>query len=390
MKKRLDILIIGGGLIGGSLGCALAQGGLRVGIVDPQQEKTTATNDARMSAIAYGSYQLLKRWGVVDHLKDPPEPIHQIHISQANTSGVLSYDRKEVGGEALGYMIPNVQLRLAIAKRTQAFKNLHRFIPDRVQDIQATSQCVEVTLESEVQLEASLVIAADGKQSPLRQQFGISCMERDYRQQAIIFNLKCGIPHHNMAYEHFMPSGPLAVLPAPNQQVAVVWTQDNKDVQRLLDMPPERLVQAFQSRFGYGLGKLELASKRVAYPLTLLLPKETLRPRMVWIGDAAHAIHPVAGQGVNVGFRDVEALERLLLEHHALGLDLGSDTLLRTYTKARRVDVASMAGVTHGLIHLFSWEIPMISSLRNLGMQGVGKIPPLKRFLINHARGMTS
>ena len=389
MDHRLDVLIVGSGLVGGSMACALAQGGLKVGLIDPKLPEKTATQDPRMSAIAYGSYQFLKHWGILSHLNNPPEPILEIHTSQAGTYGRLSYTSEEIGGDPLGYMIPNRELRLAVMKQTQTFANLQRFIPDRIQQFNVTPRCVEVALESGIQLEASLLIVADGKQSTLREQLGISCIKRDYHQQGVIFNLKCGVPHHNRAYEHFMPEGPLAVLPMPDQCVSVVWTQTNACADRLLNLSPQRLIQAFQSRFGYGLGKLELASTPIAYPLSLILPKEMIRPRIALIGDAAHSIHPVAGQGVNVGFRDNHRLAELLLEYKTLGLDLGGETLLKTYRNARRYDVWSMAGITHGLVHLFSRKEASVRTLRKWGMQAVEQLPPLKRFLINHARGLS-
>jgi 2-octaprenyl-6-methoxyphenol hydroxylase len=382
-----DVLILGGGLVGGTLASALALQGLSVCVVDEKPAQASAEQDGRTSAIAYGSYTLLSKWGIWSHLCEPAEPIRHIRVSQGGATGVLCYDSEEVGGEALGFMVKNTALRQAVARRMQDFPTIQQFVPDQVSQFEVGPDKVTVSLASGHQIEATVLIAADGRHSTVRQKLGIQSTERVYNQSAVSFNLHCSAPHHQTAYEHFLTSGPLAVLPLPDQQVAIVWTDSPERAKTLLHLPEKLLLQAFQARFGYGLGKLALASPRAAYRLSLILPQERIRRRIALVGDAAHVIHPVAGQGLNLGFRDVAVLEALLTEHRSLGLDMGSDTLLETYTRQRRVDVLSMAGVTHGLIHLFSWKGKAIRLLRQGGMAGVSKIPLLKQRLIAQARG---
>ncbi|MGL5719598.1 MAG: UbiH/UbiF/VisC/COQ6 family ubiquinone biosynthesis hydroxylase [Alphaproteobacteria bacterium] len=383
-----DVIILGGGLVGGSLASALAIQGFSVCVVDEKPAQASAEQDGRTSAIAYGSYKLLEQWGIWSHLKEPTEPIKHIRVSQGGATGVLCYDSEEVGGEPLGLMVKNTALRQAVAKRMEDFPNIHLCVPDQVNQFEVTQHKVMVSLASGKQLEAPLLIAADGRHSTVRKKLGIQSMEHPYTQSAVIFNLHCSAPHHQTAYEHFLTSGPLAVLPLPDQQVAIVWTESPERAEVLLNLPEKLLLQAFQARFGYGLGKLSLASPCSAYPLSLILPQERIRQRIALVGDAAHVIHPVAGQGLNLGFRDVAVLEDLLTEHKTLGLDVGSETLLETYTRQRRWDVLSMAGVTHGLVHLFSWKGKAMRLLRQGGMAGVSKIPQLKEKLIAQARGI--
>lgn len=383
-----DVILVGSGLVGGAFACALAQKGLRLALVDAASPKQTSLPDPRTSALSYGSYKILEDLGIWEQLPSPAQPIYHIRVSQHNSYQVLHYKSEDVDGRPLGFMLKNTDLRQGVAQKVTTHALIQWFAPDTVQDIAVFPQQAHVTLTSGDVLKAPLVVAADGARSPLRQKLGIQETQKSYQQKALVFNIAHTAPHHDTAFEHFLPSGPLALLPFPNNESAVVWSDKTERIEALMALEEKQLLEAFQVRFGYGLGRLKLISPLCAYPLQVILPHKSIHNRVAFIGDAAHVIHPVSAQGLNLGLRDSQTLAHLILENAHLGLDWGSTTLLETYERARRFDVLSTMGLTHGLIRFFGLNHPLFTNLRGISLKMTDRFWPLKKRLLAHVMGI--
>lgn len=387
-----DVILIGAGLVGGAFACALAQKGLRVGLVDAANPQGTLPEDPRTTALSYGSSKILEDLGLWESLDAQAQPIRQIRISQHNSYQVLHYRAEDVGGRPLGFMVKNTDLRQSVAQKVAAQGLIHLFAPDTVEDLTVFPKRTHVTLASGVLLKAPLVVAADGARSPLRKKLGIPEIRQSYGQKALIFNITHTNSHQDTAFEHFLPSGPLALLPFPNNESAIVWSDQTERIDALLALEEKQaqkhVLEAFQTRFGFGLGRLTVTSPLMAYPLYIVLPHTPIHNRVAFIGDAAHVIHPVSAQGLNLGLRDSQTLAHLVWENAALGLDLGSSTLLDTYAKARRPDVLFTMCLTHSFIRLFAFDHPLAASLRGMGLKIIDKAGPLKKKLLAQTMGM--
>ncbi len=388
---KTEVTIVGGGLVGLTAAAALASANISCTLIENKDLKTQLEqpNDGRSSAIAYGSYLFLKQIGVWDNLKDKAEPILDIRISDGNSSLFLHYNHQLVGSEPMGYMVANSQMWEVLYRSIS--KNTLISIHDNssIQTIEHDAYKSSVILENGQQIDSQLLLACDGKFSKMREHFGIETNGWNYPQTGIVCNVKHEKPHKGVAQERFLPSGPFAILPLKGgHECSLVWTEKSHLAPIYTSMSEKDITTEIAKRFGNYLGKIELSSKVFSYPLSLLNATRYHAERLALAGDAAHAIHPIAGQGFNLGIRDIEALLPLLAKTKALGLDIGNADILSEYEKARQFDSGSLIAITDLLNRLFSNNFLPIKMARRIGLAAVEKLPFLKKQFMQHAMGM--
>jgi 2-octaprenyl-6-methoxyphenol hydroxylase len=396
-----DVCIVGAGPVGGALACRLAAEGVRVAVVDraalPPMEHPDF--DGRAFAIAAGSRRLLQEAGLWDALPLPPGPIEQIRVSDGSVGRpasplFLHFDVTELNepGGALGWMVEARSLRMALNARLHALNSLDVFAPAEAA-VTSSPEGAQVRLDSGEVFAARLVVAAEGRDSRLRRQAGIPAQRWPYRQCGIVCAIGHERPHNRTALEHFLPAGPFAQLPMADSEAgepisAIVWTERREAAPRYVALDDAEFGREIQRRLGDHLGAVRPVGRRWVYPLSGMYVHRITADRLAIVGDAAHGIHPIAGQGLNLGLRDAIALSDLLIAAHARGEDLGGASLLRRYARARQVDVVSMLAATDGLDRLFSTDNPAVRLARDLGIAAVHRLPRLKRAFMRQAMGI--
>ncbi|MDE3060160.1 MAG: 2-octaprenyl-6-methoxyphenyl hydroxylase [Pseudomonadota bacterium] len=385
-----DVAIAGGGIVGMSLALSLARAGISVAVIEktPMPSQLEPMFDGRVSAIAEGSRRILDAAGAWAGMTHEAQPILDIRVSDGNTPFFIHYDHHEVGSAPFGYIVENRFIRHALHRAAEALPNLSIIDNNSIRTFEPDAGGVTLHLGDGRDIRCSLLIGADGKQSSLRRMAGIDTVEWNYRQTAIVCTIHHERPHDGLAQERFLPAGPFAVLPMTGQRSSLVWVEPDERVKLYLELPEEEFVQEIRERVGDYLGEMRAEGPRFAYPLSLMHAQSYIGPRLALIGDAAHAIHPIAGQGVNLGFRDVGVLSELITGRFRLGLDIGSADVLKHYQRWRRFDNVTMLAVTDGLNRLFRTQLMPVRLARELGMWTVGRIPPLKRFFMRHAMGL--
>ncbi len=400
-----EVLISGGGMVGLSLGIALADAGMDVAVVDRADPKAllAAPYDGRSSAIALGSQQVFAGIGVWDGMADHAAPILDIRVSdgrvgRAASSLFLHYDHRDMAGQVqdaapMGYIVENRAIRGALHARAARLARLRLVAPASIETLTREAEGVAAVLDDGRRLRARLAIAAEGKASPLRAAAGICVLRWDYPQCGIVCTVAHEKPHHGVAHENFLPSGPFALLPMTDgpdggHRSSLVWTERREAAPAMMALGGEDFARELMRRYGDGLGSLREVGGRWSYPLGLMHAERYVDQRLALIGDAAHVIHPIAGQGLNLGLRDVAALAETLMDARRLGLDLGSAEVLARYQRWRRFDNTLLMVVTDGLNRLFSNDLPPIRLARDVGLAAVDRLPPLKRFFMRHAMGM--
>lgn len=381
-----NVIIVGGGLTGGTLAYALAQKGLEVVVVDPLDPKAPVLSDGRSFALSKSSQAIFSKLGM---WPSEATPITSIHTSDGVLPQWVNYDSQDVEGQPLGYVVASALLKARILDKVQSSPHITLCAPGKVVSFEATSSSVRVETEAGDVFEGALCIAADGKSSSLRKWANIPLTRWEYDQVAIVCNMTHTRPHHNQAFEHFLPSGPLAFVPRPGNESGLVWSIHEDKAKLLLSLSEEEFAEEVQAHFGDDLGDLRLSSPRFSYPLGVCLPRRLIDRRLALMGDAAHTFHPVAGQGLNVGLRDVATLVEIVENAFSLGLDIGSSTVLRDYQKRRRGDIYLMALLMDGLVRIFSTQSRLVARIRSLGFGIVKHITPLKKVMIRHAMGAT-
>jgi len=392
--RHVDVLIGGGGMVGLPLGLALAQGGLKTLVVDaaPPAKVLEPEFDGRVSALAYASVRMLTALGVWEGLERHAQPIREILVTDGQAGKPASpfslhFDAQEVGADSLGHIAENRHIRAALYQAVVACANLERTAPAKLASVAVNGGGAMVRLESGEEISAALVIAADGRDSQLRAQMGMQIIGWSYPQTDIVATVEHDKPHNGVAYEHFLPSGPFAILPMPGNRSSLVWTEAKTKAPALLALDEDRFNQELALRFGGHLGKTKSAGPRWSYPLSFHLAREFVRPRFALAGDCAHGIHPIAGQGLNLGLKDGAALAEVLLDAARLGRDIGALDTLKRYERWRRFDSFALATSTDALNRLFSNDIAPLRHPRDLGLGIVDSIGPARRFFMRHAGG---
>lgn len=379
---EFDSVVVGGGLVGVSLGLAMAQKGTKVCLVDAGLQPASTALDGRTLALAQGSRQILVSLGLWEALKDHAHSIEEIRISQPKSKGFVHYKSKDVGPDPMGYLIPLMHLQKALEDKIQEEPNVTLTRPFKVQTLENHAHHVSLTSDTGQTIHTKLCFAADGKQSWIRSHLGMRTKKWPYDQTGIVTTVRHEKPHNQVAFEHFLPRGPLAFLPLKEYESAIVWTEETAAASYLMGLDDQGFESLLQESFPH-LGALTLTSPRQSYPLSGHFVPSPTKGRTFLVGDAAHGIHPVAGQGFNLGLRDVAWF---LQQPSHVFTDLS--LLTKRYTRHRRFDVWSMTALTHGLVKLFSHPSSTLSHIRGLGMELTNHLPFMKRLLTRHAMGM--
>lgn len=390
-KEHYDIVVAGGGYVGLSLALSIAQASdLKVLVVDPQPSERLR-KDERASAIASAATKMLDRLGVWDEIRPASEPIRDMIVTDSKVSDpvrpvFLTFEGETAEGEPFAYMVPNGAMVGALADA--ALKAGVDLIEcDSVKDFVIEGGMTSVLLGSGQSCTAKLLVAADGVRSRLRDLAGIPVVRMDYDQVGIVTTVEHERPHEGRAVEHFLPAGPFAILPLPGNRSSLVWNERTDDAKRMLDMDDFTFSLELERRFGKQLGELKEIGPRKGFPLGMTLARRYIDPRFVLIGDAAHGIHPIAGQGLNLGFKDVAVLAEVLVDAARLGQDIGALDVLERYQRWRRFDTVQM-GITCDLLNrLFSNKSDILRHARDFGLGIVDRLPRLKRYFIEEAAG---
>ena len=410
-----DVIIAGGGMVGASLAHAIARCGLRVAVIEPVAPDATTqpSYDDRAIALAYGTRRVLEGLGVWSVLAPHAEPIRSIHVSDRGHFGFTRLDARDEEVEALGYVVTARDLGRVLLEPLGGQADL--WCPARVVDFAITADAVRVDVvppgvtsggsaapagamsddrrataggTGARPLTALLLVAADGGRSAIREKLGLGQRHHRYDHHAVIANVTPSQPHRGVAYERFTDSGPLALLPMTGNRCGLVWTARDADVAGILALDDQAFLARLQERFGFRLGRFMEVGARSHYPLELRLTQTQVVHRVALIGNAAHTVHPIAGQGFNLGIRDVAALADVLIDAYTTGRDIGSLGVLDTYEEARASDQRTVAMATDGLARLFINPLAPLRVARNLAMVAVDALPPLKHLLARRAMGL--
>ena len=392
--KKFDVIIAGGGLAGLPLALALGQGGFQVAVVDVLDPAVDVDPefDGRVSSIADASLRMLDGLGVAQHMEDHLQPINDIVVTDGRPGETaaplfLHFDHTEIGDAPLGGMIENRHMRVGLRKALANSDGVTLMAPDRIVSFDVAPSHVSVTLGSGTLLEGALLVGADGRRSQIRHQSDIQTVGWSYGQSGIVTTVEHALPHDGVAQEYFLPSGPFAVLPMVGNRSSLVWTEETELADALLGLDDEGFAAECAKRFGPYLGEMKPVGPRWSYPLSLQLARDYVRPRIALVGDAAHGIHPLAGQGLNLGLRDVAALADVLVDAQRVGLDIGALVTLHRYERWRRFDNVSLAVACDGLNRLFSNDVTPLRLLRDMGLGLVNRIGPARRFFMRLAGG---
>ena len=395
MKTDYDVIIVGGGLAGLQQAICFGVENMRVCVIDktPISTVINSPDDGRTCAVAYASANLFKRTGVWDIVGDTACPMHDIRIKDGDLVKGLSYfsmhyDRNLVQGKDLGYIVENNMLRKCQYQRLQQIPNVSYMEKTAVIDFHSTVDSATITLDNNTQITAPLVVGADGKFSKMRDMVGISISQWTYSQTAIVCTVQCEKPHNNTAVELFLPNGPFALLPLLNNRMSIVWSEQSDLVDDLINLPNAEFTDQLRHRIGDGLGDISVCSdKRWQYPLGMMHAHTYISNRFCLIADAGHSMHPIAGQGFNMGVRDIAALSEVVTDAYKNGTDWGAESVLKQYEQYRYADNTSLVLVCDGLTRLFSNTNSVLKTARVLGLGALDKIPFAKKIFMKHAMG---
>ena len=398
LPNKVDVIIAGAGYVGLCCAVSIAASAphLKVAIVDPAPDEAVS-NDERASAIAAAASKMLDQLGIWAELEANAQSINEMIVTDSKLSDItrpvfltFSQGGKPEGGEdgtgPFAHMLENRFLILSLRKHAEKL-GIFRIVEDGVSGFETNTGETVVTLTSARTIRTNLLIACDGVRSRLRDMAGIKTVQWPYDQKGIVCTVNHERPHEGRAEEHFLPAGPFAILPLTGNRSSLVWTESSRDTERLLKADPLMFETELEQRFGYKLGEISLASKVQAFPLGLKLARDYVAPRFALAGDAAHGIHPIAGQGLNLGFKDAAALAETIVEADRLGMDIGSLNVLERYQQWRRFDTVRMGVVTDVLNRLFSNDNDLLRAARNVGLGIVDRLPGLKAHFIDQAAG---
>ena len=400
MGQAHDVIIAGAGIAGATLALSLARAGLTPVLIDPVvfDDQIAPTFDGRASAIAYAAYRQWRALGLAEALDPHAQRIEQILVTDATTPGAgaggpspffLRFDSAEIAdrsdGEPLGYLLENRHIRAALAKAVKV-AGIEVLAPARVAKA-AFGAAAEVTLADGRVLTAPLVVGAEGRGSVIRTQAGIGAIGWDYPQTGVVATVRMERPHEGVAHEYFLPGGPFAILPLTDNRASLVWTESTARGAALKTARPEMFQAHLERRFGDFLGAVNVEGPIFTYPLSLQLAERLVAPRAALLGDAAHGVHPIAGQGLNLGLKGAAALAQVLVDAGRLGEDIGSESVLERYAAWRRFDTVTLSVGMDAFVRLFSNDNPLLRLARGAGMAAVNRIAPARRFFMHEAGG---
>lgn len=387
-----DVLIVGGGMVGASLAVALQALPLKMGLIEAFRFGVAEqpSYDDRSIALAYASSRIYQGMGLWQALQQGAAAIQHIHVSDRGHFGATRLSAAREGVPALGYVVESRVLGQVLYQQLQQ-SAITSFVPATVFALQQQPECVTVSIERDGvvdTLQTRLLVVADGTQSRLRELLGIAVKRHDYQQTALIANVTTSEPHRNTAYERFTPHGPLALLPLTQGRYSLVWTHANAAVEASMALTDADFLSKLQAEFGYRQGTFTKVGQRATYPLVLQKAEREVAGRAVLLGNASHALHPVAGQGLNLGLRDVATLADLLANAARSGEDVGNADLLQTYAAQRQADYASVIPYTDTLVKLFSNDFAPLAHARAAGLLAVDRLPPLRHWLARQSMGL--
>ena len=396
MTHDSDILIVGGGLSGPILALALAQSGHTVTVIDALSEKVrkNAAFDGRSYAVALTSQRLLDGIGVWDHLAEHSQPMLEIKVTdgragEGSSPFFMHFDHAEIEEGPMGYMVQDRHIRRTLLDAMTANQKVTHVSGETVVAQDVTPGAVSASLASGQTLSGKVLVGADGRSSGTAQRAGIKRTGWDYGQTALVCAIAHDKPHHGIAHQFFMPQGPLAILPLPGNVSSIVWSETADNAARFHALSDADYLTVLKPRFGDFLGEIALAGQRFTYPLSLSLAQNLATDRIALIGDAAHGVHPIAGQGLNAGMRDIAAFAEVVTDATRRGEDPGSIAVLKRYEEWRRFDNTALAMATDGFNRLFSNDNTLVRNVRDIGMGIVNAMPGLRRGFIREAAGLT-
>ncbi len=390
-RGLLDVVVVGGGMTGAATALALARTGLDVTLVEAHQPKPWRADDEvdlRVVALAPSSASLLSDldiWPQV--LAARAQAYRHMHVWDAENGTVLDMDAADRGHDALGWIVENRLLQSMLWQALDA-AGVHVRCPARVEALEMGEDHARITLDDDTTLDARVLVAADGAASPLRKLAGIETRGRDYAQRAVVAHVTTEDSHENTAWQRFLPGGPLALLPLADGRSSVVWSLPEAKAHEVLALDDAAFCEALGVASDFRLGRMTGTTSRAAFPLHLKLARHYRHGRMILLGDAAHVVHPLAGQGVNLGLRDVVALRNVLAEARAAGRDIGAEHVLQRYARRRHSADTLDAYSLDALARVYDWQAPPLVALRGVGMRAVNRLTALKRALAGHAAGM--
>lgn len=393
MHYDYDILIAGGGLAGNCLALALKDSGLRIAIIEASTREQLQNSPAgdRALALSAGTIKILQALGAWEGIADHACAIRDIHISDKGHFGKTRLSAKKQAVDALGYVISARDIEGYVAKLVEQAA-IEIICPARVVGLMSGLDAVNASLkqhEQSINFSARLVVGADGGQSTVRRLLEISQKVTEYGQTAIVTTVASSLPHNNVAYERFTESGPLAILPINDKECSVVWTRADEEAEDLMLTSEADFLSRLQQCFGYALGELTLSRPRRAFPLSLIRAESMISGRTVIIGNAAHQLHPVAGQGFNLGVRDVARLAEMLIQQHLNHADIGDAEFLKRYAASRVKDHEQTIGFTDNVVKIFSTDWLPVAAARSISLAVLDHIPAAKSVLAKHAMGLS-
>lgn len=389
-QQPYDLVIVGGGMVGATLAIALSGHGLKLALVEAARLEVEAVPnyDDRAIALAHGAQRIFQALELWPAMAPQAAPIRHIHVSEQGGFGFAHLDATEEGVPALGQVITARNLGAALLARLERLEDVELVAPARVKWVSVAEDLARIGLEDGRQLAARLLVAADGGNSFVRDQLCFETLRKEYHQSAVVANVTPTKPHRNIAFERFTANGPLALLPLRDDHCALVWTVADEKLDEMLGLDDDTFLARLQENFGWRLGRFRRAGRRTGYPLSQLWVRHSVKPRAAIIGNAAHTLHPVAGQGFNLGIRDVAALAEVVLEAARTGEDPGSEAVLARYQAWREKDQQQVARITDSLVRLFSNRWTPLKLGRNLGLLGVELCPPARHRIARAAMGI--
>lgn len=398
MTQDFDIVIVGGGMVGASLVCALPEGAYRIALVEayPFGDQEQPSYDERTVALAYGSKQIYENMALWSEIEPFATPIRHIHVSERGRFGATRFSHRELGLDALGYVVENQALGKCLYARISQLENVRSFVPARFCGYHIETNGLTVTVDhrseggqcNSLHLRCRLLIAADGNSSEVRKQAGIKVRRTGYGQTAIVANVSVEREHEYTAYERFTDTGPVALLPMRGRRCSLVWSNADQDIDAVMALSDTDFLHRLQDRFGYRLGHFTRVGVRQSYPLSLMRARELVSGRIALLGNSAHSLHPVAGQGLNLALRDVAVLAYLLAEHD--GLDVGDERVLRSFARCRHHDFNNTILFTDGLARLFTNPLLGAVNIRGMGLLLMDIIPPLRKIFARYGMGISN